>query len=207
MRSLCYTAIVLLGMAAGCNTNRQPDYFPLTAGVQKLMKISTRTIAGVDTSETTEVRLASVVVGESKLPQLGKVWVVETPRDSGPSTYSYFRKTKDAVVQLVPRKGKPAAEMLFLSLPLEDGKSWHESEAERQRLEVVAKETVQTEAGVFPDCYKVAVVRTDADWAMHQWFAPGIGPVKWESRSAWEKDGMKHEQYRSAELVRYGKPE
>jgi len=207
MRSFNYAVIVLLLAVAGCNSNRQPDYFPFEAGVRKFMRVSTRTISDSDTTETTEVRLASVMLGERELPQLGKVWIVETPRDSGPSSYSYFRKTKEAVLQLVPRREGPPAEMVFLSLPLENGKFWYESEAKRQRLEVVGQETVETEAGEFPDCYKVAVIRRDADWAMHQWFAPGVGPVKWESRSVWEKDGVKHEQYRSAELVRHGTTE
>ncbi len=206
MRRFCFVAGVVLVAFAGCGGRKEPDYFPLVAGARKSMRIITRSVENGDTSVTVEVKPVSVVIGERKLPGVGKVWVVETPHDSGPSSYAYFRRERDAIVQLLPRRGKPAAEFLFLSLPLAKGKSWFESDARRQRFEVVACETLATEAGVFPDCYKVAVLRADADWAMHQWFAPGVGPVKWEIRSVWEKDGVRHEQYRVAELVKYEQP-
>lgn len=199
--------LTVLAVTPGCRKSAQPDYFPLVPGAQKLMRISTRHVAAAETSETTEVRLVSVVLGQKRLPEVGNVWVVETPRDSGPSNFSYFRKTPDAVVQLVPRRGKTPLTLLYLSLPLEKGKHWYDTEAQHERLEVVARETLRVEAGEFPDCYKVAVIRVDTDVAMHQWFAPGIGPVKWESRSVWEQDGVRHEQYRVAELVGYREPE
>jgi hypothetical protein len=94
----------------------------------------------------------------------------------------------------------------YLSLPLERGKSWQDSKDGRELFEVVARETVEVKAGKFPDCYKVAIISTGVDWAMHEWFAPGVGSVKWESRAVWTRDSVQHEQVRQAELVRYEVP-
>lgn len=202
-----YLAALCLGLAAvACRPGGAPDYFPLAAGTKSYMRIVTRTVAGKDTTQTSEVRLVSVVLGPQKLPGLGRVWVIETPHDSGPAMRSYFRKTSNSVVQVIPRKGKPPLKLLFLSLPLATGRYWFDTEEEHQRFEVVAQETLRLEAGVFPDCFKIASVHSKIDWAMHQWFAPGVGPVKWESRMVRQKAGVVHEQYRRAELVRYERP-
>ncbi|MBN2537985.1 hypothetical protein JXB37_06910 [candidate division WOR-3 bacterium] len=199
--------LALLLMLGGCpGPEAKPDYFPLVPGARRWMEVHTRTITGSDTSETTEVRLVSRVHGEQEIPEQGKLWVIETPRDSGPAMLSYFRKSDTAVVQLVPMRDRPALEKLYLSLPLEKGKGWQDSPARREMFEVVAQETVTVKGGVFPDCFKVAIISTGVDWAMHEWYAAGVGSVKWESRAAWTRDSVNYEQVRTAELVRYELP-
>lgn len=195
-----------LVMLLGCRRTGGVDYFPLVAGTKSYMKIVTRTVTGSDTSWKSEVRLVSVVLGMKRIPGLGRVWVIQTPHDSGTVTHAYFRRTPKSVLQLIPRKGRPPAELLFLSLPLEKGKRWYDSQEKQQTFEVVGQETLRLEAGVFPDCFKIASVHSEIDWAMHQWFAPGVGPVKWESRLVRTKSGVRQEQYQVAELVRYEKP-
>ncbi len=199
---------VLAGLVvlSGCGQKKEPDYFPLVPGARKFMKVYSRKVVNSDTSETTQVRLSAVVRGEKELSGIGKVWVVESPRDSGPSTYAYFRKQPDAVIQVVPMKGRDPLEVRYLSLPLSVGKSWYDTEEQREQFEVVAKETIELGGHFFPDCYKVAVISSKFDWAMHHWFAPDVGPVKWESRAVWTKDGVEHELVRIAELVQYQLP-
>ncbi len=206
MKRLWILCLAVPFFFAGCPKPAALDYFPLAKGARKHMRIFQRRIAGPDTSETTMVRLVSVVREERDLPEIGKVWIVESPRDSGRPSYSYFRKVKDAVLQVIPREGKPAAELLFLALPLEVGREWYDTDSRHQKFQVVARETVAVEAGVYPDCYKVAVVGQGVDWAMHQWFAAGVGPVKWETRSARTVEGVENVLYQRAELVRYEAP-
>lgn len=206
MKRIIFLALAVPVFFAGCPRQAAPDYFPLVKGARKHMRILQRRMGATDTTETTMVKLVSIVREERDLPEVGKVWIVESPRDSGRPSYSYFRKTPDAVLQVIPREGKPAAELAFLELPLAVGKEWFDTDAQRQKFQVVAKETVAVEAGTYPDCFKVAVLGQGVDWAMHQWFAPGVGPVKWETRRAVVRDGVRQDLYQEAELVRYEAP-
>jgi hypothetical protein len=188
----------------GCDRQAPADYFPLKEGQQRAMKVFTRMITGTDTTDTTEVKVVEVVRGLKDLPGMGKVWVVESPRDSGRSSFSFFRKLDDCVIQLLPARDttKPPAEMLYLALPLVKGLKWYDTKAQHEVMEVTAQETVQVQAGTYPDCYVVAVKSTRADWSMTQWLAPNVGAGKWENRAVWtDKDGTKREMLKRAELV------
>jgi hypothetical protein len=200
-------AAVLVLLAAGCGVQREEhDYFPLVRGARRFMRLDTKEVVDGETTHTSGVRPVSIVHGERDVPGVGKVWVVETPRDSGTGQFAYYRKDKDGVTQIVPLKDRKPTEIRYLSFPLYKGKKWFDTERQRETFEVVAVETLELEGGTFPDCYKVAVLSTEVDWAMHQWFAPDVGPVKWESRAAWEKDGKRNEVYRKAELILYQVP-
>jgi len=192
-----------LALVLACDRQAPADYFPLKAGQQRAMRVYTRMIAGTDTTETTEVRVVEVVRGLEDVPGMGKCWVVESPRDSGRSLYSFFRKTDDGITQLMQTsKDKPPVEMLYLALPLVKGLKWYDTKAQQEMMEVIAQETVKVRAGTYPDCYVVAVKSTRADWSMTQWLAPNVGAVKWENRAAWtDKDGVRHEMLKMAELV------
>jgi hypothetical protein len=202
------TAAVLL-VAAACNRQVPPDYFPLRAGQERKMRIFTRIVSGKDTTETTEVRVVEIVRGQKDLPGMGKCWVVESPRDSGRAMYSYFKKQEDGVVQMIPSgESRPPVEMLYLALPLAKGLKWWDTKAQREVMEVVAQDTVTVEAGTYPDCFEVVVRSTRLDWTMRQWMAPEVGPVKWENTARWtRKDGVKCEMFKRAELVTYTVPE
>jgi hypothetical protein len=197
-----------LTLLLGCDREAPADYFPLKAGQQRAMKVFTRMVAGTDTTETTEVRVVEIVHGLKDVPGMGKCWVVESPRDTGRSLYSFFRKHDDGIVQLVQTSAdKPPVEMLYLALPLVKGLKWYDTKAQHELMEVTAQETVKVQAGIFPDCYVVAVKSTRADWSMTQWLAPSVGAVKWENRAAWtDKSGTKHEMLKLAELVAFKVP-
>ena len=184
------------------------DYFPLEPGAKRIMRVHQRLIAGKDTTETTQVRPVEVVQGERDIPGLGKVRVVEAPRDSGPSNYTFFRKQDDGVMQLLPgREGKPPMEMLYLMLPLAKGLKWYDTKAQREMMEVTAKESVTVDAGSYPDCFEVVVTSTKMDWSMRQWLAPNIGAVRWENKASWVgKDGVNRQLIRTGELVEYQVP-
>lgn len=182
-----------------CSGRREPDYFPLVSGTRRLIEISARKIEGADTIQKPRRRLVESVSRE-EVSGLGRVWVVTTTHDSEPPTRVFFRKDKAAVTQTMMLRGK-RAELTYLSLPLYEGKKWHDNESKQQVFQVVGKESVTVEAGTFADCFKVAVLGTTADWAMHLWLASGIGPVKWETRAAWNAEGKRHELLRVAELV------
>jgi len=200
-RAVAIGGLVIL---AGCNRPELADYFPLVPGAQRIMRVHTMMVAGTDTSETTRVRLVQVVRGEKELPGIGKVWVVEAPRDSGQPAYTYFLKHDDGVIQVLPMQDRKPVELLYLALPLSKGLKWYDTKDQREMMEVVAKETVAVAAGKFPDCFQVLVTSTKADWSMRQWLAPDIGPVKSENRAAWTgKDGVKRSLVRTTELVSY----
>lgn len=204
MRSLIIPLLVTLGLQC----RQQPDdYFPLIEGARTYMAVTTRRVTDFDTSEQTEVRLMSEVLGEREIRTLGRVWVIQTPRDSGVSMLSYFRRDEGAVVQLVPVRGRQPMVMRYLVQPLKVGLQWYDNESRNELFHVVARERVEVPAGRFENCFKIAIVSQRADWAMHQWFAPGTGQVRWESRASWAKDGVRHEIVRTAELVLRQLPE
>ncbi len=197
-----------LALLLACGREAPADYFPLKAGQQRTMKVFTRMIAGKDTTETTEVRVVEIVRGLEDVPGIGKCWVVDSPRDSGRASYSFFRKNDDGIIQLMPTNvNKPPVEMLYLALPLVKGLKWYDTKAESEMMEVTAQETVKVQAGTYPDCYVVVVKSTRGDWSMTQWLAPNVGTVKWENRVGWTgKEGTKHEMLKLAELVAFRVP-
>ncbi len=197
-----------LALLTACDRQAPADYFPLKAGQQRAMRVFTRMIDGADTFETTTVRVVEIVHGLKDVPGLGKCWVVESPRDTGRSFYSFFRKSDDGIIQLVQTAAdKPPAEMLYLALPLVKGLKWYDTKAQREVMEVTAQETVKVQAGTYPDCYVVTVKDTRADWSMTQWLAPNVGAVKWENREVrTDESGKKREMLRLAELVAFKVP-
>ena len=202
-RTCCLLALISLG----CDRAGPADYFPLSPGAQRVMKVYTHLVQGRDTSETTRVQLVEMVHGERDVPGLGRVWVVEAPRDSGRSTFSYFRKREDGVIQMMLNREREPVELLYLALPLSKGLKWYETREQREVMEVVGRDTVTIGDRHYPDCFEVRVSSTRADWTLRQWLAPGIGPVKWVNRSSWTgKDGVRRELLRQAELVSYQAP-
>jgi hypothetical protein len=202
--------LVGLGLALllACDRQAPADYFPLRAGQQRAMKVYTRMIQGTDTTETTEVKVVEVVHGLKDVPGLGKCWVVESPRDTGQSSFSFFRKNDDGITQLVPAGAdKPPVEILYLALPLVKGLKWYDTKAQGEVMEVTAQETVKVRAGTFAGCYVVAVKSTRKGWSMTQWLAPNVGAVKWENRAVWtDKSGKRCEVLKLAELVAFKVP-
>jgi len=198
-----------LALLLACDRQAPADYFPLRAGQQRAMKVYTRTIEGTDTTETTEVKVVERVHGLRDVPGMGKCWVVESPRDTGRSSYSFFRRSDDGVIQLVPTStDRPPVEILYLSLPLVKGLKWYDNKTQGEVMEVTAQETVKVRAGTYPDCYVVVVKSTRAGWSMTQWLAPNVGAVKWENRAVWaDKNGRKREVLKLAELVAFKVPQ
>jgi hypothetical protein len=196
-----------LALLLACDRQLPADYFPLKAGQQRAMKVYTRMIEDTDTTETTEVKVVEVVHGLKDVPGIGKCWVVESPRDTGRSSYSFFRKNDDGIVQLMPTSAdKPPVEILYLALPLVKGLKWYDNKAQGEVMEVTAQETVKVRAGTYPDCYVVAVKSTRT--SMTQWLAPNIGAVKWENHATWtDKNGKQHEVLKLAELVAFKVPQ
>ncbi|MEO0078377.1 MAG: hypothetical protein ABIK86_05180 [candidate division WOR-3 bacterium] len=197
-------ALAILALSTACEQPEPADYFPLVPGAQRVMRVYTRLVTDRDTSETTVTRLVELVHGERELPQLGRVWVVESPRDSGRSTFTFFRKRDDGIIQVLPVPDRQPVEMLYLALPLSRGLKWYDSRDQREVMEVTNRDTVRLETGTFPNCYEVTARSTRQDWTLRQWLAPDIGPVKWENLSVWtDRDGVRRVLYRRAELVEY----
>jgi hypothetical protein len=198
-----------LALLLACDRQAPADYFPLRAGQQRAMRVYTRTIEGTDTTETTEVKVVERVHGLKDVPGMGRCWVVESPRDTGSSSYSFFRKSDDGIIQLMPTSAdEPPVEILYLALPLVKGLKWYDTKAQGEVMEVTAQETVKVRAGTYPDCYVVVVKSTRTGWSMTQWLAPNVGAVKWENRAAWtDKSGKKREVLKLAELVAFKVPQ
>jgi hypothetical protein len=209
MKSRLTVAGLGFALLLACGRQGPADYFPLKAGQQRAMRVYTRIIQGTDTTETTEVKLVEVVHGLKEVPGMGKCWVVESPRDSGRSTYSFFRKRDDGIIQLMPTStDKPPVEILYLALPLVKGLKWYDTKAQGEVMEVIAQETVKVKAGTYPDCYVVSVKSTRTGWSMRQWLAPEVGAVKWENHAVWtDKNGKRCEMFKLAELVAFKVPQ
>ncbi|HTW90363.1 MAG TPA: hypothetical protein VMH22_01460 [bacterium] len=197
-----------LVLLLACHRQVPADYFPLKAGQRRAMRVFTRRVAGTDTTETTEVKVVEIVRGLKDVPGLGKCWVVESPRDTGGPLYSFFRKDRDGIIQLIPTSpDKPPVERLYLVLPLARGLKWYGTKGQSEIMQVTAQETAKVQAGVYPDCYVVTVKSTRTDWSMKQWLAPNVGVVKGENRDAGtDKSGKRYEVLRSAELVAFKVP-
>jgi hypothetical protein len=198
----------VLALLLACDRHEPADYFPLKAGQERVMKVYTRVIEGADTTETTQVKVVEIVHGLKDVPGLGRCWVVESPRDTGQSSYSFFLKNDDGIIQLMQTDPeKPPVEILYLALPLVKGLKWYDTKAQGEVMEVTAQETLRLGAVTYPDCYAVAVRSTRAGWSMTQWLAPNVGAVKWENRAAWtDKSGERCEVLRLAELVAFKVP-
>jgi hypothetical protein len=200
--------IAALVLLAGCTGRELADYFPLTGGSQRFMRIRSRMVVGSDTTENVQTRLVEVVRGEHELPGIGRAWVVETPRESAPPLVAYFRKHDDGVTQFVLRdSGRQPLAMLFLALPLAKGLKWHSTRSRTEQMEVVSQDTITVPAGTFPDCFEVLVASPRRNSELRQWFAPDVGVVRWEQDVRWQRpDGVACELHRVAELVAYQKP-
>ena len=198
-----------LALLLACDRQEPADYFPLKAGQRRVMRVYTRMIEGTDTTETTQVKVVEIVHGLKDVPGMGRCWVVESPRDTGQSSFSFFLKNDDGVIQLVQTSvEKPPVEILYLALPLVKGLKWYDTKAQGEVMEVTGQETLKLRAGTYPDCYVVAVKSTRAGWNMTQWLAPNVGAVKWENRAAWtDKNGRRCEVLKLAELVAFKVPQ
>ncbi|MCL6465906.1 MAG: hypothetical protein K6T77_04010 [candidate division WOR-3 bacterium] len=197
--TLFITALVLF---VGCRRQRL-DFFPLVPGAVRIMKVYEHKIAGRDTTAQTEVRVTEVVMGVKDVPQLGKVWVVEAPLDSGKKTVYFYDRRGDTIFKIVPGRGGKPERILYLRLPLRVGDRWYESETERELTEVVAIDSVDVPAGKFQNCYKLETKSNKVDFQRTLWLLPGLGAVKREKIQRWRRGDTMFELFQREELVEY----
>lgn len=187
---------------SGC-VRRQPDYFPLVSGAVRVMKVRQKVTTPSGTGETTFVAAVEVVRGERDLPQMGRVWVVESPADSA---RFFYRRSGDSIFEIQPGRGGRPKPVLYLLLPLRVGKRWHDTGAEEAERVVEVLEDVAVPLGRFADCYRVVTTHEDFDMKVATWFAPGVGVVRRERRLSWGADSLRREVERVEELVEYRLP-
>lgn len=197
--TLFITALVLF---VGCRRQRL-DFFPLVPGAVRIMKVYEHKIAGRDTTAQTEVRVTEVVMGLKDVPQLGKVWVIEAPLDSGKKTVYFYDRRGDTIFKIVPGRGGKPERILYLRLPLRIGDRWYESDAERELTEVVAIDSVDVPAGKFQNCYKLETKSNKVDFQRTLWLLPGLGAVKREKIQRWRRGDTMFELFQREELVEY----
>jgi hypothetical protein len=197
--TLFITALVLF---VGCHRQRL-DFFPLVPGAVRIMKVYEHKIAGRDTTAQTEVRVTEVVMGLKDVPQLGKVWVIEAPLDSGKKTVYFYDRRGDTIFKIVPGRGGKPERILYLRLPLRIGDRWYESDAERELTEVVAIDSVDVPAGKFQNCYKLETKSNKVDFQRTLWLLPGLGAVKREKIQRWRRGDTMFELFQREELVEY----
>ncbi len=197
--TLFITALVLF---VGCRRQRL-DFFPLVPGAVRIMKVYEHKIAGRDTTAQTEVRVTEAVMGLKDVPQLGKVWVIEAPLDSGKKTVYFYDRRGDTIFKIVPGRGGKPERILYLRLPLRVGDRWYESEAERELTEVVAVDSVDVPAGKFQNCYKLETKSNKVDFQRTLWLLPGLGAVKREKIQRWQRGDTMFELFQREELVEY----
>ncbi|MEO0070844.1 MAG: hypothetical protein ABIK39_01985 [candidate division WOR-3 bacterium] len=202
MRSFIFAVMMLTICINGC-TKRTSEYFPLVPGAVRVMKVYERKVVGKDTSEKSEVRVVEIVRGEKTIPQLGKVWVMETPLDSLRRINYFYQKHNDTIFKIVPGRGGKPERIIYLIQPLEVHRQWFDSEAERELTEVVAQESVNVPAGLFLNTYRIHTESNRANFQQTLWLAPGVGVVKREKRQRWSKGKTNYELYQVEELVGY----
>jgi hypothetical protein len=208
MRHRLTGPLVLLLLVAACGRPELADYYPLAAGASRTLRLHSCTIAGSDTAARESADIVELVRGEREVPGLGRVWVVETRRDTHQPAYAFFRRHDDAIIQLVPStQEKPPTEISYLLFPLARGLRWYDTRAHAQVMEVTGLDTVDVPAGRFANCYQVLVTGIRRQWTMRQWFAPDVGLVKWEQQAFWfDPDSVPHELRRTAVLIEYVPP-
>lgn len=167
------------------------------------MKVSERVVSGRDTTIHCEVRVVEVVKGLKEVPRLGKVWVVETPLQSGSSTMYYYERKGDTIFKLVPGRGGMVERIVYLIQPLSVGRKWFDSYEEREETEVVAQEDVTVPAGSFAACFRVETKSSKVNFHQTLWLASGLGVVKREKEQSWTRGDTSFELFRAEELVEY----
>lgn len=202
MKRVVWAIAVFLFGLGGC-TRRTSEFFPLIPGAVRVMKVYERQVIGKDTTEKSEVRVVEIVRGLKTVPQLGKVWLMETPLDSHRTINYFYQRHGDTVIKIVPGRGGKVERIIYLIQPLEVGRKWFDSEAARELTEVVAQEAVSVPAGVFENTYKIYTESKRANFQQTLWLAPGLGVVKREKRQRWSKGDTNYELFRLEELVGY----
>lgn len=197
--TLVITGLVLF---VGCRRQRL-DFFPLMPGAVRIMKVYEHRVVGKDTTVHNEVRVTEVVRGIKDVPQLGKVWVVEAPLDSGKKTVYFYDRQGDTIFKIVPGRGGKPERILYLRQPLKVGDRWYDSEAERELTEVVALDSVDVPAGSFQNCYKLETKSSKVDFHQMLWLLPGLGTVKREKVQRWRRGDTMYELFQREELVEY----
>lgn len=208
MMKLVSGIIGVLLFALACSRPELADYYPLVAGARRTLQLVTRTTTGGGASEQDTSIVTELVRGENDIAGLGRVWIVETRRDSNPPAFAFFRRHDDAIIQIVPSdEGRPPTEILYLTIPLAEGLRWYDTRAHSKVMEVVNFDTVDVPAGRFANCYQVRVTGIRSEWTLSQWFAPDVGVVKWDQRACWfDADSVPHEIHRVGELISYEPP-
>lgn len=190
---------------SGC---RQPDYFPITEGSRWALVFFTYDFAGGETTEVKRVPGLARVVTVSEDSAAGRYYVVQVSRDSAVTFTLYFQTRPPGTFMLVPWLAADIYSsrgdwICIAARRLRPGKAWFGNSYHEQLFEVISRETVVVPAGRFPGCYKVAV-RTDEDaWPGYIWFAPRVGPVRWEYRSTRSRESIRRERVEAAELVEH----
>ena len=170
--------IYILGIA-GCSNegeklglgNEEDSYLPVTVG--SWWKY-------VD-SEYPEYAKEMIVITGTKRLENGKiVMVAETSEDQG-----YLSQVSNDMILFHEKLDDLKGELVY-NPPLKVGATWQSNNVSAK---VVAKEVINTPAGLFEDCYRVDVNVPHADYYDYYydeysdnkyavWLAQGVGPVK-----------------------------
>lgn len=194
--------LIALVLISNCQQQRA-DFFPLIPNAVRVMKFYGYKIVGKDTTTVNEIRVSEVVRGLKAVPKLGKVWVVESPLDSGRVTVYYYDRRGDSIFKIVPGRGGRPERILYLLLPLEVGEKWYDSEAKREVTEVVAIDSVDVPAGRFENCYKLQTKSNRVNFQQTLWLLPGLGAVKREKIQRGMRGDTMVELFQREELVEY----
>jgi hypothetical protein len=199
---------LLFALAAGPGC-RQADPFPIDRDSRWEMLFLTREISG---SETVEVRREPGlmhVTAERTDSAFGHYFVVEITRGERHLYTLLFQKRRAGTFLLLPwlvadRVTASDEWIQLVAARLRPGQAWYGNAYHDQLFEVVAREVLTVPLGRVPGCYRLAVHTDKEAWPAHLWFAPGLGPVKWEFRTIRTRDGRRWERCETAELVRRG---
>lgn len=197
------TAVLIAVVLISTCQQQRADFFPLIPNAVRVMKVYGYKIVGKDTTTVNEIRVSEVVRGVKAVPKLGKVWVVESPLDSGRVTVYYYDRRGDSIFKIVPGRGGRPERILYLLLPLEVGEKWFDSEAEREVTEVVAIDSVDVPAGRFENCYKLQTKSNRVNFQQTLWLLPGLGAVKREKIQRGMRGDTMFELFQREELVEY----
>jgi hypothetical protein len=171
MKIRSYFLLLLFFLIYSCTNNKeQGDYFPNADGNWWEYQYNdsltmTLKLSGIDTIGNTEVQIL--------------IWNDEGDLDAD------FLLKNDVEIVLYTTPDSWSA-FILAKLPLEEGNSWEAfqmivlGDTTTITAQVEEKQTVSVPAGEFSDCYPIYYENQSLEEPIRIYFAPDVGPVKFE---------------------------
>jgi len=158
-----FISVIVISCNTSCGAGDDvinADYLPITVG-------SSWTFIDPERPKASE---SIFITGTTKLSN-GKTAFISTTSDG---EESYLSRTANNFILFHQTINDLQGELIY-SPPIKVGTTWQGREGEAR---VVTQETVNTPAGIFPNCFRIDVNVVDDNNYYSIWLAKNVGPVK-----------------------------